>query len=149
MAQSIRADGEKAVAAGDLEGARSAVSQLQDLRDRLDQEYVLRIVSRPGATSGVWRIPDANENARNYYLVVEALNRRAKPVTVSVTNEETGKAEAVTEWGVRVPEATFNKVRRDKEDDGIIQDDILGAKRRGTLEPDYVMPVSGGAITEW
>ncbi|WP_436640498.1 DUF6384 family protein [Microbaculum sp. FT89] len=149
MAQSIQADGDKALAEDDLDGARSAVAQLEDLRDRLDQEYVLRIVSRPGATSGLWRIPEANPDARNYYLVVEALNRRAQPVTVSVTNEETGKAESVTQWGVRVPESTFNSVRRDKEDDGIIQEDILGAKRRGTLEPDYAMPVSGGVITEW
>ncbi|MCT8970991.1 DUF6384 family protein [Microbaculum marinisediminis] len=149
MAQSIRADGDRALAENDLDGARSAVAQLEDLRGRLDQEYVLRIVSRPGATSGLWRIPEANPDARNYYLIVEALNRRAQPVTVSVTNEETGKAETVTQWAVRVPETTFNSVRRDKEDDGIIQEDILGAKRRGTLEPDYAMPVSGGAITDW
>ncbi len=148
-AESIRADGEKALADEDIDAARSAVAQMKDLRDRLDQEYVLRIVARPGATSGVWRIPDANEDARNYYLIVEALDRKARPVTVSVTNEETGKAADVTEWGVRVPEATFNRVRGDKEDDGIIQNDILGAKRRGTLEPDYAMPVSGGAITAW
>jgi hypothetical protein len=149
MAASVHADGVKALEAGNLENARSAVAQLQDLRDRLDQEYVLRIVSRPGATSGVWRIPEANPDSRNYYLVVEALNRNAKPVTVSITNEETGKADAVTQWAVRVPTATFNEVRRDKEDDGIIQNDILGAKRRGTLAPEYAMPVSGGAITEW
>jgi Family of unknown function (DUF6384) len=149
MARSIAADGDKALADKDIDGARSAVAQLKDLRDRLDQEYVLRIVARPGATSGVWRIPDANDNARNYYLIVEAVDRKARPVTVSVTSEETGKASPVTEWGVRVPESTFAAVRKDKEDDGIIENDILGAKRRGALQPDYAMPVSGGAITQW
>lgn len=148
-AGSLHADGLKAVAAQDVEKARSAVAALQDLQDRLDQEYVLRIVSRPGATSGVWRIPDANETARNYYLIVEALDRDADPVTVSVTNEETGDTSAVSEWGVRVPQSTFNEVRKDKEDDGLLQNDILGVKSRGKLEPDYSLPVSGGAITDW
>jgi hypothetical protein len=64
-------------------------------------------------------------------------------------NEETGETSNVGQWGVRVPESTFAEVRADKEDDGIIQDDILGVKRRGVLEPDYSMPVSGGAITAW
>lgn len=149
MAASIRAEGDKALADQDLEKARAAVAGLRNLRDRIDQEYVLRIVSRPGETSGVWRIPDANESARNYYLIVEALDRDAGPVEVAVTNEETGETTRVSEWGVRVPESTFNRVRADKEDDGIIQEDILAAKRRGTLDPDYAMPVSGGAITEW
>jgi len=149
MAESLHADGQKAVDAGDAEKARAAVAGLQDLQDRLDQEYVLRIVSRPGATSGVWRIPDANETARNYYLIVEALDRDADPVTVAVTNEETGERSTVSQWGVRVPQSTFNEVRADKEDDGIIQNDILGVKRRGVLDPDYSLPVSGGAITAW
>jgi hypothetical protein len=149
IATTLRADGDKALAVGDAAKARAAVAKLEDLQNRLDQEYVLRIVARPGATSGVWRIPDANTDARNYYLIVEALDRDANPVSVSVANEETGETKSVTQWGVRVPAATFNAVRADKEDDGIIQDDILGVKRRGKLEPDYARPVSGGAITEW
>jgi len=149
VAASIHADGVAALADENAERARAAVAQLQDLRRRLAQEYVLRIVSRPGATSGIWRIPDANPDARNYYLIVEALNRDGQPVTVSVTNEETGDAETVSEWGVRVPTDTFNDVRADKEDDGIIQNDILGVKRKGMLDPEYAMPVNGGAVTEW
>jgi Family of unknown function (DUF6384) len=149
QAQAIEAEGQKALAAGDAEAARAAVAALEDLQDRLDKDYVLRIVSRPGATSGLWRIPDANPNARNYYLVVEALDRDAKPVSVDVANEETGENERVTTWAIRVPQQTFDDVRADKEDDGIIQNDILGVKRRGVLDPDYAMPVSGGTITKW
>lgn len=142
-------DGRKAVEEGQVGDARAAVAGLQDLRQRLEQAYTLRIVSRPGATSGVWRIPDTNQAARNYYLIVEALDRNGKPVEVPVTSEETGETQRVSEWGVRVPEATFSKVRRDKEDDGIIQNDTLAVKKPGTLQPDYTMPVSGGAITSW
>lgn len=148
-AEAAQAAGEQALQVGNVEAARQAVAELEALEARLAQEYVLRIVSRPGATSGLWRIPDVNQEARNYYLVVEALDRDGRPVSVPVTNEETGETRVVSQWGVRVPEATFARVRADKEDDGIIQNDILGAKRRGELEPGYMMPVSGGAITEW
>ena len=50
---------------------------------------------------------------------------------------------------MRVPEPTFPSVRDDKSDDGIVQNNILGEKRRGSLTVDYAMPVEGGAITEW
>ncbi|TCT05423.1 hypothetical protein EDC22_11345 [Tepidamorphus gemmatus] len=149
QAEAAHAAGEQALQVGNVEAARKAVAELEALEARLAQEYVLRIVSRPGATSGLWRIPDVNQEARNYYLVVEALDRNGRPLSVPITNEETGETGMVSQWGVRVPETTFARVRADKEDDGIIQNDILGAKRRGHLEPVYMMPVSGGAITDW
>ena len=46
-------------------------------------------------------------------------------------------------------EETFNKVRRDKQDDGIIQANRFGVKKRGQLDPEYLMPTTGAAITNW
>ena len=66
-----------------------------------------------------------------------------------VLNEENGKTETVTKWGVRVPLSTFDAVRRDKQDNGIIENNRLGEKKRGALQPDYLMPVLGGTITKW
>jgi hypothetical protein len=43
----------------------------------------------------------------------------------------------------------FNAVRRDKNDDGIVQRNRLGEKRRGALEVEYLMPVLGGTILQW
>ncbi len=107
------------------------------------------IVSRPGERSGVFRVPDANTGARNYYLVVEALDPAGKPVALPVTSEEDGKTETVTKWAVRVPKTTYDAVARDKGDDGIVQNNILADKPRGMLAPDYRMRVSGGAILSW
>jgi hypothetical protein len=64
-------------------------------------------------------------------------------------NEETGKAETVTRWGVRVPETFFDTIRRDKQDNGIIEQNPIGQKLRGELEPRYGFPKEGGAITSW
>jgi hypothetical protein len=141
--------GKAALADEDAKAARVALRRLEDLRRVLDQEYRLRIVNRPGERSGVFRIPDVNSTASNYYIVVEGLDGAGNPVKVPIKNEETGKTEVVTKWGLRVDEKVYNAVGRDKKDDGIIEKDRFGIKRRGRLTPDYEMPTTGGAITRW
>jgi hypothetical protein len=148
-ADALLADGRAALSRGDAAAARQAIADLETLRNALRQEYTLRIVSRPGQPSGVWRIPGRNPNARNYYLVVEAVAPDGHLVSVPVTSEEDGRTETVSRWGVRVSEAVFDEVRRDKSDDGIVQDNVLGEKRRGQLAVAYRRPVMGGAILKW
>lgn len=148
-AEAMVAEGNAAAKAGDLEAGRDKLAALQDLRRRLDQEYEVRVVSRPDLPGGVFRIPESNPDARNYYLIVEALDPRGDPVSVAVTSEEDGTTRSVEVWGLRVNEATFERIRADKSDDGIIQNDRIGSKRRGYLEPEYAVPVEGGAILEW
>jgi len=141
--------GRSALERNDPDAARSSLVSLEKLREVVGQSYVLRIVNRPGENSGVWRVPDVNTDANNYYIIVEALDAAGRPVRVPVTNEETGRVEEVTEWGLRVDEATFGAIAADKRDDGIIQNNIFGRKDRGTLEPAYAFPTTGGAITRW
>jgi hypothetical protein len=143
------ADGEAALARGDAGSARAIVTELDTLRARLASTWELRIVSREGEASGVFRIPDVNTGARNYYLIVEAVTPDGLVLSRPILNEETGRTETVTTFGVRVPEEVYDAVRRDKSDDGIIQDNVVGEKPRGTLEPVYSMPVMGGMITRW
>ena len=50
---------------------------------------------------------------------------------------------------MRVSNEVFDKVSDDKRDNGIIERNIVGQKRRGTLDVDYAMPVLGGTITKW
>lgn len=141
--------GQAALRDGKTPAAKDALRALTELRTRLEQEYSLRVVNRPGEKSGVWRIPDVNTNARNYYIIVEAINPDGRVLTLPIKNEETGKTEPVDKWGLRVDQATFNAVARDKQDDGIIQKNQFGAKRRGELAPHYEMATTGAAITQW
>jgi len=145
----ILADGRSALARRDAAGAKKAISDLEDLRADLRREYVLRIMSRPGEPSGVWRIPARNPQARNYYIVVEPVAPDGRILSLPVTSEETGQTQTVSKWAVRVSEDVFNQVRRDKNDDGIVQRNRLGEKRRGSLDVDYLMPVLGRAILTW
>jgi hypothetical protein len=148
-ADQILADGRSALERRDRAGARQAVADLEELRARLRREYAIRIVSRPGEPTGIWRVPARNRAARNYYVVVEAVGPDDRPVELPVTSEEDGRRALVSRWGQRVTEATFEAVRRDKDDDGIIQANRLGQKRRGFLDVDYAMPVADGAILRW
>lgn len=145
----LQADAALALSRSDAEASRAALDALERLRSDLLQVYELRIVSRPGEDSGIYRIPDVNTGARNYYLIVEAVTPEEQRLTLPIRSEETGATEAVSRWALRVPESTYEAVRRDKLDDGILQDDVVAIKPRGALEPDYLMAVSGGAITEW
>ena len=106
-------------------------------------------MNRPGEPSAVWRVPAANPRARNYYLVVEAVDRNGRPVEVPITSEEDGRVARASRWGLRVPEAEFERVRRDKLADGIIDQPVIGEKAAGTLETRWTVQTNGGTILSW
>jgi hypothetical protein len=142
-------DGERAIRDKDRAAMAKAQTSLQSLLDEVTRDYTLTVVSRPGETSGVWRRPPKAGQARNYYLIVEALGADGRPQKLPIRNEETGQTETVEKFGVRVPQTVFDAVGADKRDDGIIQNNKFGHKRRGTLDIDYAMPFAGGMITRW
>ncbi len=148
-AEQLRARGKTAASEGNRDGAQQAIASLTGLRDQLRQEYQLRIVNREGQKTGFWTFPEINTAATNYYVVVEAIGAEGKPLTLPITNEENGQTENVAIWGVRVPESTYRSVENDKKDDGIVERSTLAVKEFGYLEPSYVMPVLGGAVTRW
>jgi len=149
QADALRTRGKALAVEGNRPATLQAIADLTALRDRLRAQYTLKIVSKPGERSAFWRVPDSNLDATNYYLIVEAIGTDGKVLTLPVTSEETGKTESVATWGVRVPENTYRAVENDKRDDGIIERSTLGIKDYGFLDPDYVLPVLGGAVTKW
>lgn len=148
-ASSLLAQGQSALQRDDRDEVELVLERMTDLHEELEREYDLRIVASPGERSGVWRIPDANEGARNFYLIVEAVGAYGATYDVPVVNEEDGKTYKVRRWGLRVDQELFEKVAADKADDGIIQNNRLGRKERGYLTPNYSVPTTGGAITSW
>jgi hypothetical protein len=143
------AAGQAAVAQSDFDAARAATAEIETLNARVQAQYELRIVSRPGETSGFWREPQVNAQARNYYLVVEAIAPNGDALRLPITSEEDQRTRAVRAWGLRVDEATYERAVADKQDDGIIQNNVVGRKRRGVLEREYTVPTTGAAVTEW
>jgi hypothetical protein len=148
-ARGLLAAGEAALADGDYPAARTAVADLRGMSAALQQQYEIRIVSRPGVRSGQTRLSDENRFAENFYLIVEAITPDGRALTLPITSEEDGRTRRVAMWGLRVDEATYERVRADKQDDGIVNDNVVGRKSRGVLEPEYTIQTTGGAITEW
>ena len=149
-ASQLLADGERAIRDKDRSAMTASAAALHALRDDVAREYTLTIVSRPGETSAVWRRPPkGGAAARNYYLIVEPVGSDGQRQKLAVRDEETGQTVTTDKFGVRVPQATFDAVIADKRDDGIIQKNKFGHKRRGTLSVDYDMPFEGGMITRW
>lgn len=149
QALTIYSAGESALESEDHDAAREAIGELESLHAALDLSYEIRVRSVPGELSGVWRIPDANPNAQNFYLVVEAIGAGGDTLRLPITNEEDGRTARVTRWGQRVEESMFQAIAADKQDDGIIQSDTIGRKRRGVLEREFLPGVQDGAITDW
>ena len=148
-ADDLRAQAERAIRDDAFNTAESLHDDLEALLVELGTAFEIRIVSRPNELSGAWRIPDVNPNARNYYLIVEAVDASGNVLQRRVRNEEDGRLYNVRKWGVRVDEATFEAVAADKRDDGIIENYVLGTKSSGKLEPDYRVPTTGATITRW
>ena len=149
-ADALKLDGERALAAGDAKAARAARDALALLQQDLAAIYEVRIVYGPDETrSGVFRIPDDVPGARNYYLIVEAVDPAGRLLDVPITSEEDRRTARVSRWGQRVSEAEFRAVADDKSDDQIIQNSVIGRKMSGYLSPEYSVDTPGGAILEW
>lgn len=148
-ADQILADGQAALRRRDAAGGRKAITDLEALRATLVQDYWLRIISRPGEQTAIWRVPQRNPNARNYYALVEAVSTDGRVLSLPVESEEDGTTQTVNKFGVRVSAEVFNQIARDKQDDGIVQRNRLGEKRRGELDVSYVIPAMNGRITKW
>lgn len=143
------ATGRAAAAQGDFDAVRTATAEIEALNARVQAQYEVRIVSRPGRESGFWRAPDDNPRARNYYLVVEAIAPNGRALELPIVSEEDQRTSNVSAWALRVDQPTFERAVADKQDDGIIQNNLVGRKRRGVLDKEYTVPTTGAAITKW
>lgn len=141
--------GLSAASSNDLTAARAAQTKLEDHLSRLRAIYEVRIVSRRGEVSGLWRVPRVNPQGRNHYLIVEAVGPDGSVLPQSIVNEETGQRETVKKWAVRVPKEVLERVRADKQADGIVDEPVVAVKKRGRIAPDWRIQRAGGEITQW
>lgn len=148
LASSIRAVKE-AASKGDLKGYELAVQKLNAQAYAIETPLTIRIVDRTGVKAGVWRSQNGGAT-KVHYIVVEALDPVGKVLPMNIKNVETGATELVNYWGIRVPEAVYNRVGKDKQSDGIVDDTDAGIKPAGTLEFDWSLEtINNHMITRW
>ncbi|GAA0773339.1 hypothetical protein E1180_10680 [Roseibium denhamense] len=148
-ANRLQASGTTALEDGNQTAAFKAEADLRALAAKLAEVFEVQIVSREGVPTGVTRLPDANRNAENLYIIVEAVAPDGTVLEQDIRSEETGQVETVSIWGQRVSETIFNAVRRDKMEDGIVQKGVLGEKNSGSLDVKWRSGVQDGAVTRW
>ena len=141
-----------AISSGQLEPAQNVIAQLNDYLDFVRSAFVLRIVNRPGIKSGIDRYytDSSGKRVAGYYVIVEALDASGRPIKQSIRNEEDGRMKQTSLWGERISKDVYEKVKKDKLDNGRIDQDIVGAKKAGSAKIEYsLIPVSEGRITRW
>lgn len=137
------------LAKGDVVSAKAAVSDLRSLLAFAAMPLSISIVDRQGVKSGVERT--SNSGGRAWYVIAEALDGAGNPVPVHSTSVEDGTSRVVSIFGIQVPQATFEQVKKDKQDNGLIDDRAIGVKKANTLGFDLNSKAnsSGSMILEW
>jgi hypothetical protein len=149
QANLLVAEAKEALQKDDTSLAKEKQRRLEALLEQLRAHYTIRIVQGANKRSGVWRIPPHNPVGKNYYLIFEAVDESGKVLSVPIHNEEDDTTQRVSQWGVRVDRQTYERVKQDKLDDGILQHRTIGKKERGRLSAQYSVPSNGGTITKW
>ncbi|WP_369683633.1 DUF6384 family protein [Pseudomonas gingeri] len=149
--QPLFARAEQAIRVLDAPAAEQALADAGQLRDVAATPLTLEVVSRAGEKSLVERNYDPN-GSKTWYLLTEATDAAGNVVAVPITSVESGERRYAAVFGVRVNQATYQAVRRDKEQDGHVDDRLVGRKAANSLSFKFLKgPVKGKAdyILEW
>ncbi len=149
QAKALSASAYRAIDDDNFDEAQAILTNMQSVKDQLGMDYSIRVISRANQNSGIWRNPPNNPTGKNYYLIVEAVDKANRVVELNILNQENNQTAKTKIWGLRVSEETFYKVAADKRDDGIIQANQVGTKAVGYLKPVFSIPTTGATITEW
>ncbi len=154
LAEDLMKEGQNYVTAVNVASLKSVISSLENLDSLLKQEFTVKIVSRSGVKSGMDRYyTDASgRRLSGFYLIVEALDENGRPITRQITNEEDHRTYSTNLWGERVPQEIYEAVKKDKMNDGRVDNNIFSEKKSGYLKEVIVFPgVSqrSGQITRW
>jgi hypothetical protein len=128
---------------------------LADLEGRLREEYTVSVAD-PRGKSGIDRYVPNGGPLSGYYLIVAARRPDGKVIPRRVHDRETNKVVEVTVWAERVPKEVYDRLARDKREDGILDETTFAVKRRGFPSEEVTMPgpdgkplTRTGQITQW
>ena len=163
-AEKFHSEAQVYIKQADVPRLSETVQGMKQLSDILNQEYSLRVVSKPGVKSGIDRY--YNGRFSGWYLVVEAVDTHGNIVPVNIVNSENGAVSRTTMWGERVSGNDPNLVEKiqggykdnsllvsvimDKMDNGVVDNNLVGEKARGYL--NYQLnsrDFEGKQITAW
>ncbi len=156
--QAIRAEAALYAERRDAPKLQEIDEKLAGIEARLQEEYTTSVVAGPGRKSGIDRYyTDAGgKRISGYYLLVEAKRPDGTLVSRTIHDSETDKDRTVETWGERVAKEVYDRIGKDKKEDGILNETLFAVKKRGFLDEETVMAGSDGRpltrmgqITSW
>lgn len=91
----------------------------------------------------------SESGGKAWYVIVQAIGEGGIPIKLQVKSVETGQEAYVNLFGIRVSQDRYETVRKDKMDDGIVNQNLIGAKPAGILTFDLKSGVFPEYILEW
>ncbi|MEQ8209665.1 MAG: DUF6384 family protein [Lacipirellulaceae bacterium] len=144
---------------GKIEDLRELGLKQEKLLAALMRQYELTIPSTPGEESAFpMDYTDANSKTvrSGYYVIVEARAPDGTAVKVPIRDRQTGKTNSTSRWAEQVPEDVYNRLKADKQADGLLDERIFGIKKRGERNLQVRLNGSsdtaierGGQLTQW
>lgn len=140
---------DRAINAQDASAATRSLKDIDQLLTFAKTPLKLNVVSRAGEKSMIERNYDPT-GGKSWYLLTEATDAAGNVVQVPITSRETGEKRYAKVFGVRVSEATYQEVKKDKLADGHVDNRSMGSKDanalglkfvkgRTTGNPDYIL----------
>lgn len=127
---------------------QSDVDQLQIIEKLSRTE--LRFIINPDNSrkNGVER-QYSGSGGKAWYVIVQPLDEAQAPVKLKIKSAETGKERFTDVFGVRVSKERYDQLKQDKQDDGVINERLVGTKPIGKLDFELEPGFSSEYILEW
>ena len=158
MVQQFETEANAHYANSDRKLLNELTTRLENTSKRINEEFVLTVVSGENQKSGIDRYYGADDDKRlsGYYLIVEARSPNGKVLQRNIHDIETDRIVTVKKWAEKVPKAVYDRLVTDKKADGILNETKFGEKRRGQINIDMTilgddgLPIRrSGQITQW
>jgi len=156
--EKLKSESETHFANKDLDKLNETEARLQKVMQRANEEFVLAVVAGEKNRSAFERNfeDESGKRLSGYYLVVQAKDSDGKILTRTILNVEDDKSYKVKQWAERVPRSVFDRLKKDKQEDGVLNETAFGKKERGKLKVEIIMtdqnnlPITRSAqITSW
>lgn len=134
---------------GNEPGYQRAYERFKSFAGYIRSPYKIQIVNRNGVQTGFARTNDRS-GAKTWYLVVEAVSPTGVAYPLEIKDRITGSMRTTATWAIRVSENVIRAVKRDKEEDGVLDRNIAGSKAAGTLDIVWTMDAfDGQTLNTW
>ncbi len=115
------------------------------------QPLELRVTTQRGEKTGVRRDfrGAAGRQVSGYYIIADVVSPSGTPALALVTDVEHNAVHDAGRVGVRTSDSQYEALKRDKQDDGLISERVIGTKPANSLQWQLADAYASDFIVEW